>query len=65
MILIFVLLMKKRKEINHMKRKALYNKHKCRTGLKLAALAYGERSQDVILNKGVPIICRVNNEEMK
>jgi ATP-dependent exoDNAse (exonuclease V) alpha subunit len=54
----------KRKEINHIKMEALYNKNKCRTGLKLAALSYDERSQAVILNKGVPIICKVNNEEM-
>ena len=54
----------KRKEINYIKMKALYNKNKSRTGLKLAALPYDERSQDVILNKGVPIICKVNNEEM-
>ena len=51
----------KRKEINYIKMKALYNKNK---GLKLAALPYDERSQAVILNKGVPIICKVNNEEM-
>jgi energy-coupling factor transporter ATP-binding protein EcfA2 len=54
----------KRKEINHIKMKELYNKRKSRTGLKLAALPYDERSQAVILNKGVPIICKVNNEEM-
>jgi hypothetical protein len=54
----------KRKEINHIKMKALYNKNKSRTGLELAALPYDERSQAVILNKGVPIICKVNNEEM-
>ena len=41
----------------------LYNK-KYRKGLKLEALSYDKRSQYVILNKGVPIICKVNNEEM-
>jgi 5-methylcytosine-specific restriction protein A len=53
----------KRKEINHIKMKELYNKYS-RHGLKLAALSYDERSQAVTLNKGVPIICKVNNEEM-
>ena len=53
----------KRKEINHIKMKELYNKYS-RHGLRLAALPYDERSQDVILNKGMPIICKVNNEEM-
>jgi hypothetical protein len=39
-------------------------KNKYRTGLKLDALTYDERSQDVILDKGVPIISKINNEEM-
>ncbi len=54
-----------RKDINNIKMNELYKKNKCRTGLKLDALPYDERSQDVILNKGMPIICRINNEEMK
>ena len=54
---------KKRKEINEIKMNELYRiKH--RKGLKLAALSYDERSQDVILNKGMPIICKVNNVDM-
>ena len=44
--------------------KELYIRNKYRTGLKIAALSYDERSQDVILNKGVPIISKVNNEEL-
>jgi len=42
----------------------LHVKNRYRTGLKLDALTYDERSQDVILDKGVPIISKVNNEEM-
>ena len=53
----------KRKEINYIKMKEVFRK-KHRKGLKLDALSYDERSQAVILNKGVPIICKVNNEEM-
>ena len=30
----------------------------------LSKLEHDENSQDVILNKGMPIICKVNNEEM-
>ncbi len=44
--------------------KELYKKNKYRTGLKLDALDYDDRSQDVILNKGVPIISKVNNEDI-
>ena len=54
---------KKRIEINHIKMKELYKK-KSRHGLKLDGLSYDDRSQAVILNKGVPIISKVNNEEM-
>ncbi len=32
-------------------------------GLKLDGLDYDDRSQAVILNKGVPIISKVNNED--
>jgi hypothetical protein len=42
----------------------LHVKNRYRTGLKLDALTYDERSQDVILDKGVPIISKINNEEM-
>ena len=56
---------KKRKEINQIKMTELYNKNRCRTWIKLNALSYDERSQDVILNKGVPIISKVNNEELR
>jgi hypothetical protein len=43
--------------------KELYKK-KHRKGLKLDALDYDDRSQTVILNKGVPIISKVNNEDI-
>jgi hypothetical protein len=33
-------------------------------GFKLDALDYDDRSQAVVLNKGVPIISKVNNEDM-
>jgi hypothetical protein len=55
---------KKRIEINHIKMKELYKKNKCRTGLKLDGLSYDDRSQAVILNKGMPIISKVNNEDI-
>jgi hypothetical protein len=45
---------KKRMEINFIKMKELYNK-KHRKGLKLDGLVYDDRSQAVILNKGMPI----------
>jgi hypothetical protein len=54
---------KKRMETNHIKMKELYKKN-YRKGLKLDALPYDDRSQDVILNKEVPIISKVNNEEI-
>ncbi len=54
---------KKRMEINHIKMKELYKKN-YRKGLKPDALPYDDRSQDVILNKGLPIISKVNNEEI-
>ncbi len=50
-------------EINHIKMKELYNK-KRRKGLRLDGLDYDDRSQAVILNKGVPIISKVNNEDI-
>jgi ATP-dependent exoDNAse (exonuclease V) alpha subunit len=50
-------------EINHIKMKELYNQ-KYRKGLKLEGLSYDDRSQAVILNKGVPIISKVNNEDI-
>jgi hypothetical protein len=53
----------KRMEINYIKMKELYNK-KYRKGLKLDALDYDDRSQAVILNKGMPIISKVNNEDI-
>ena len=43
--------------------KELYKKN-YRKGLKLDALPYDDRSQDVILNKEVPIISKANNEEI-
>jgi hypothetical protein len=54
----------KRIQINFIKMKELYKKNKCRTGLKMDALPYDDRSQAVILNKGVPIISKVNNEDI-
>jgi ATP-dependent exoDNAse (exonuclease V) alpha subunit len=54
---------KKRMEINFIKMKELYNK-KHRKGLKLDGLVYDDRSQAVILNKEMPIISKVNNEEI-
>ncbi len=42
----------------------LHVKNRYRTGLKLDALTYDERSQDVILDKGVTIISKVNNEDI-
>jgi len=51
-------------EINQIKMKELYKKNKYRTGLKLDALDYDDRSQAVILNKGVPIISKVKNEDI-
>jgi ATP-dependent exoDNAse (exonuclease V) alpha subunit len=54
---------KKRIDINIIKMKALY-KQKYRKGLKLEGLSYDDRSQAVILNKGVPIISKVNNEDI-
>ncbi len=38
--------------------------NRCRTGLKLDGLSYDDRSQDVVLNIGVPIISKVNNEDI-
>jgi ATP-dependent exoDNAse (exonuclease V) alpha subunit len=43
--------------------KELYKK-KHRKGLELKALSYDERSQDVMLYIGVPIISKVNNEDI-
>ena len=54
---------KKRKEINDIKKKEL-NVKKHWKGLKLDALKYDKRTQDVILNKDVPIISKVNSEDM-
>ena len=54
---------KKRIEINHIKMKALYKK-KHRKGLELEGLSYDDRSQAVMLYRGVPIISKVNNEEL-
>jgi ATP-dependent exoDNAse (exonuclease V) alpha subunit len=54
---------KKRMEINFIKMKELYNK-KYRKGLKLEGLSYDDRSQAVILNIGMPIISKVNNEDI-
>ncbi len=55
---------KKRIEINHIKMKEVYKKNNYRTGLKLDALNHDDRSQAVILNKGVPILSKVNNEDI-
>jgi hypothetical protein len=43
--------------------KELYNQ-KYRKGLKLDGLVYDDRSQAVILNKEMPIISKVNNEDI-
>ena len=43
--------------------KELYKK-KHRKGLELKALSYDDRSQDVMLYIGVPIISKVNNEDI-
>jgi hypothetical protein len=43
--------------------KELYHQ-KHRKGLKLDGLSHDDRSQAVISNKGVPIISKVNNEDM-
>jgi hypothetical protein len=43
--------------------KELYNK-KHRKGLQLDGLSYDDRSQAVILNKGMPILSKVNNEDI-
>ncbi len=53
----------KRMEINYIKMKELYNK-KYRKGLKLDGLSYNDRSQAVILNEGMPVISKVNNEDI-
>ena len=53
----------KRKEINQIKMQQLYNKYS-RHGLRIAALSYDDRSQDVILNKTMPIISKVNDEDL-
>ncbi len=45
------------------KMRALYAKKHWK-GLKLDASPYDKCTQDVILNKGVPIISKVNSEEM-
>ncbi len=50
-------------EINFIKMKELYKK-KDYHGLKLNGLDYDNRSQAVILDKGVPIISKVNNEDI-
>jgi hypothetical protein len=44
--------------------KELYKKNNYRTGVKIDGLPYDDRSQAVVLNKGVPIISKVNNEEI-
>ncbi len=54
----------KRIQINFIKMKELYKKNKYRTGVKVDALPCDDRSQAVILNKGVPIISKVNNEDI-
>ena len=53
----------KRKEINDVKMREL-NVQKHWKGLKIEALKYDKRTQDVILNKGVRIISKVNSEDM-
>jgi hypothetical protein len=53
----------KKMQTNYIKMKELYNK-KYRKGLKLNGLSYDDRSQAVILNKGMPIISKVNNEDI-
>jgi hypothetical protein len=53
----------KRMEINYIKMKELYN-IKYKKGLKLDALDYDDRLQAVILNKGMPVISKVNNGDI-
>jgi ATP-dependent exoDNAse (exonuclease V) alpha subunit len=53
----------KRIDINIIKMKEL-NKKKHRKGLKLDGLPYDDRSQAVVLNKKMPIISKVNNEDI-
>ncbi len=50
-------------EINFIKMKEI-NNEKHRRGLKLDGLSYDDRSQAVILNKGMPIISKVNNKDI-
>jgi hypothetical protein len=50
-------------EINSIKMKELYKK-KDYHGLKLDGIVYDDRSQAVILNKGVPIISKLNNKTL-
>ena len=53
----------KRKHINHIKMKQLARKtKKC---LKLPAQKYCEKSQDVFLNVNMPVISKINNDNMK
>jgi ATP-dependent exoDNAse (exonuclease V) alpha subunit len=40
------------------------NNKKHRKGLQLDGLSYDDRSQAVVLNKGMPIISKVNNEDI-
>jgi hypothetical protein len=54
---------KKRREINYIKMEEWYKK-KDYHGLKLDGLVYDDCSQAVILNNGMPIISKVNTEDM-
>jgi len=54
----------KRMEINYIKMKEVYNKNNYKTGVNLDGLSYDDRSQAVILNKGMPIISKVYNEDI-
>ena len=53
----------KRKHINHIKMKQLARKTK--KYLKLPAQKYCEKSQDVFLNVNMPVISKINNDNMK
>jgi ATP-dependent exoDNAse (exonuclease V) alpha subunit len=53
-----------RKNINEIKMKELYNK-KSRHGLFIPKNTYDDRSQDMILNSGMPIIAKINKQNLE
>ena len=54
----------KRKLINYYKMRVLNAKNHWKGGIKLKELPYDKRTQDVILHKVVPIMSKVNSEEI-